>query len=141
MTVGATRKVSSYSSTSSKVGKFRLPTDNHSQFVENIDTNNNVLVRDDGTDDNHSSGNQQKQQEKPKEFSAMGNNISVGAGVLTMNIIDESDETPQNRNLKVDVYINNQAIIKDEEVEKIGRSYLKQFYEKNEHPADVDELI
>lgn len=141
MTVGATRKVSSYSSTSSKVGNFRMPADNHSQFVENIDTNNNVLVRDDDTNRDGHSSNPRQQNEEFKEFKQLTPPISVGAGVLTMNIIDESDESPQNRNLKVDVYTNNQAIIKDEEVERTGRSYLKHFYEKNEVPADVDELI
>ncbi len=141
MTVGATRKVSSYSQTSSKVGRFRLPTDNHSQFVENIDTNNSVLVRDDDNNNEHPSQNRQRPQEQFKEFKQTANNISVGSAVLTMNMIDESEQTQQNRNKKVDVYTNNQAIIKDEEVEKTGRSYLKQFYEKNEHPADVDEFI
>ena len=42
---------------------------------------------------------------------------------------------------KVGVYDNNQAIIKDEELDRTGHSYLKHFYEKNEPVAEVDEFI
>ena len=49
-------------------------------------------------------------------------------------------DTPVENN-KVNVYSSNQSIIKDEEIERTGRNYLKHFYEKNEHIVDVDEFV
>lgn len=141
MSIGSTRKVSSASSTSSRVDNRSLSANNHSQFVENIDTTNNVLVR----DDREGGSEQQYQRPSPKtpptDFNSAAPDISTSIEALALSGIFEEDNTTPNNNHKVDVYNNNQSIIKDEEIERTGRSYLKHFYEKNEHIIDVDEFV
>ena len=60
------------------------------------------------------------------------------SGALQENEPAEDYREPDS---KVNVYTNNQSIIRDEEVERTGRNYLKHFYEKNEHISDVDKLV
>ena len=143
MSISSTRRISSATSVASKVENKFLAADNHSQFVENIDTTNNVLVRDDtNSDSNHHQQSSSKQQKQP-DFTSPAADISTSLEALALSGIFEDDSANQaetNPN-KVNIYNNNQSIIKDEEVERTGRNYLKHFYEKNEHFEDIDELI
>ena len=61
--------------------------------------------------------------------------------IALSELFDNADTSPHDNSRKVNVYSNNQVIVKDEDVERTGRNYLKHFYEKNEHLSDVDELV
>lgn len=142
MSIGSTRKVSSATSASSRVDNRPMSANNHSQFVENIDTTNNVLVR----DERDSNPDKQYQRPSPKtpptDFNSATPDISTSIEALALSgIFEAENDISPNNNHKVDVYNNNQSIIKDEEIERTGRSYLKHFYEKNEHLMDVDEFV
>lgn len=134
MTVSATRKVSMSSPTQI------LKTGSRSETVEDIDTNNNVLVRDDNQGDSSQRQFSSKQQ---AGFSSYEQNVSTSIEALTLSgILEDSDnEKSSSNNRNVSVYSNNQSIVKDEDVERIGRSYLKRFYEENEPITDVNELV
>lgn len=131
MSVSSTRKVSLSSPSRVMSGS------NRSQSVENIDTNNNVLVRDDTSGD---SSQQSFQQKKEADFIPSQLDAATSMEALTLSGVIEDNEATSSNN-RVSVYSNNQSIIKDEDVERIGRSYLKHFYEKNEPITDVDELV
>ena len=138
MSITSTRRISSATSSPSKVDKRSFEPNNHSQFVEHIDTNNNVLVKDERDDEG------QRHRQSPSsttDFNSASPDISTSIEALALSgVFEDSNETPPNNN-KVGVYTTNQSIIKDEEIERTGRSYLKHFYEKNEHPIDVDEFV
>ena len=139
MSIGSTRKVSSASSVA-KTDKSVYSANNHSQFVENIDTRNNVLVRDDNSGGQKNSGSPggEAKQFQP-DFTSATPDISTSIEALALSgVFDES--APPVENNKVNVYSSNQSIIK-EEIERTGRNYLKHFYEKNEHIVDVDEFV
>lgn len=141
MSISPAKKVNSVSAPATKAGK-AVFSNNHSQFVEDIDTTNNVLVR----DDNENSDGHRQQSPSPKtpptDFNSATPDISTSIEALALSGIFEDEEKPPSaNNHKVGVYNNNQSIIKDEEVERTGRNYLKHFYEKNEHFIDVDEFV
>ena len=142
MSIGSTRKISSVSSSTSKVDR-KVNANNHSQFVETIDTHNNVLVR----DENNESSKHNHQESLPKktpvtDYTSATPDISTSIEALALSgIFEEAKSSPPVNNQKVDIYSNNQTIIKDEEVERTGRNYLKHFYEKNEHFVDIDEFV
>lgn len=139
MSITSTRRVNSSNSSSSKVEKYFFEPNNHSQFVEHIDTNNNVLIKNEHSDDGQE---RRRQPSSPvTDFNSASPDISTSIEALALSgVFEESNEFPPNNN-KVGVYTTNQSIIKDEEIERTGRSYLKHFYEKNEHPIDVDEFV
>ena len=145
MSISATRKVGSSTSASRTERNYAAGHPN-SQFVENIDTRNNVLVRDD-TDghSNKDSYTPQKEEDKNAEISPSVAYVKNSIEALAVSgVFDEKEDEEQDKKhakSKVGVYDNNQSIIRDEELERTGRNYLKHFYEKNEHIADVDELI
>ncbi len=134
MTVSATRKVGM--SSPSQVMK----TGGRSETVEDIDTNNNVLVRDENQDN---SSQQQFSSKQQASFSSYEHGVSTSIEALTLSgmLEDSDDEKSSSNNRNVNVYSNNQSIVKDEDVERIGRSYLKRFYEENEPITDVNELV
>ncbi len=134
MTVSATRKVSM--SSPNRVMK----TGGRSETVEDIDTNNNVLVRDDNQDDSSQRQFSSKQQ---ANFSSYEHSVSTSIEALALSgmLEDSDEEKSSSNNRNVNVYTNNQSIVKDEDVERIGRSYLKRFYEENEPITDVNELV
>lgn len=141
MSIGSTRKVSSASSVA-KTDKSVYSANNHSQFVENIDTRNNVLVRDDnsgGQKNSGSTGGEAKQFQP--DFTSATPDISTSIEALALSGVFDESAPPVENNNKVNVYSSNQSIIKDEEIERTGRNYLKHFYEKNEHIVDVDEFV
>lgn len=141
MSIASTRRVSS-STSASRAERNYAAGNKNSQFVENIDTNNNVLVRDEP--DRHSSRQEfQKEntdKERQKDITPSTAYVSNSLEALAVSGVFDNEETvPANKN--VSVYDNNQSIIRDEELERTGRNYLKHFYEKNEHLIDIDELI
>lgn len=134
MAVSSTQRVGG--STQKRV----YPTNSRSQLVENIDTSNNVLVRDDTSDNDFNDFTSQRQ--KKNDDSEFNHELSTSIDALTMSgIIESQDESNADNNRRVNVYNNNQTIIKDDDVERIGRDYLKHFYEKNEPIVDVDKLV
>ncbi len=141
MSIGSTRKVISSSSTTSKVDTRSLYASNRSQFVENIDTMNNVSVNDERDRNHDQHQNDKSSKHLPTDFNSATPDISNSIGAMAVSGIFENDDFIPNNDHKIGIYTNNQSIIKDEEVERTGRSYLKHFYEKNEHIVDVDELI
>ncbi|MBE6443099.1 MAG: hypothetical protein E7020_00320 [Alphaproteobacteria bacterium] len=141
MSIGSTRKVNTSPSTTSRVDARSLYANNHSQFVENIDTTNNVSVNDESGRNHNQQQNRNPSRQPPTDFSSATPDISNSIGAMAVSGVFEDDDIMHNNNHKIGVYTNNQSIIKDEEVERTGRSYLKHFYEKNEHLIDVDELV
>lgn len=140
MSVNSSKKISSVASPTSKASK--LFYNNRSQFVENVDTTNNVFI---GSNNQENSGEKRHNPSKkmpPTDFNSASPDISTSIKALTMSgLFELDDEQPSEDTKKINVYNNNQTIIKDEEVERTGRNYLKHFYEKNEHLIDVDELV
>ncbi len=140
MSISATRKVGS-STSSPRADRAYAPTQ-QSKFVENIDTRNNVLVRDDSDSREHSGQfKQQKKQPEEQNFSPSVPYVKNSIEALAVSGVFDNTDTPKENGQKISVYDNNQSIIRDEEAERTGRNYLKHFYEKNEHLIDVDELI
>lgn len=142
MSISATRKVGS-STSSARTERSYASAHPNAQFVEHIDTRNNVLVRDDS--DGHSrQDTYQQHQENNDEQAQISPSIAYVRGsieALAVSGVLEDNGTETHASHKVGVYDNNQSIIRDEELERTGRNYLKHFYEKNEHLIDVDELI
>ncbi|MBQ9235383.1 MAG: hypothetical protein IJ184_02840 [Alphaproteobacteria bacterium] len=135
MVVSFTRKVGSVAAGSVQ------PRNSRSQLVENVDTNNNVLVRDDTAGGGGEDGSANSKQQSRGRFMSEGG-LATSFDALTMSgIIESQDDITAPSNQKIDVYNNNQTIVRDEDVERIGRSYLKHFYEKNEPITDIDELV
>ena len=142
MSISATRKVGS-STSSPRTERSYAAAHPNSQFVENIDTRNNVLVRDD------SEGGSRREEYTPSfeekesapEISPSTAYVQNSIEALAVSGVFDTEEDPEHTSSKVGVYDNNQSIIRDEELERTGRNYLKHFYEKNEHLIDVDELI
>lgn len=135
MSVGSARKVSL--SSPNRV----MTSSNRSQSVEDIDTRNNVLVRDDGQEGSSERRSFDSQQ-KNEKFSYEPNIAnSLDALALSGMIEENSNEVSSSSNKNINVYSSNQAIVRDEDVERIGRSYLKRFYEKNEPIEDINELV
>lgn len=134
MAISSTRKVSL-----SSPGRV-MASSNRSQMVEDIDTNNNVLVKDDNQND---FSDRQFDSRKNPEVLTYGANVSTSVEALTLSGVLEEDSADNSslNNKKVNVYSSNQSIVKDEDVERIGRSYLKKFYEENEPITDVNELV
>lgn len=81
-----------------------------------------------------------KEAKESKVVSAPANYVNNTIEALAASGVYEETAVSDNSH-KVGVYDNNQAIIKDEELDRTGHSYLKHFYEKNEPVAEVDEFI
>lgn len=141
MSIAPTRRVSG-STTARRIEKNYAVGSAGEQFVELIDTNNNVLVRDESND--HGSPKKKftpVEEKRGQEVSTAPTYVSSAIEALAASgVYDEPEDTPDSSQ-KVGVYDNNQAIIKDEEIDRTGQNYLKHFYEKNEIIAEVDELI
>lgn len=141
MSISSTRKVSSSASNTSRIDRRSLLANNHSQFVENIDTTNNVLVRDESNGGNHDYRHQPQEDDQATNYKSSNPNILNSIEAIAASIDPEEQGYNHLQNQKVDVYSNNQSFIQDDEIEHTGRNYLKHFYEKNEHMIDVDELV
>ena len=145
MSIGSTKKIESAISASIKSKPTAYVAGGGRQFVEDIDTTNNVLVRDDAEEREHSSSfDRSPNQNGLSNFKTTTADISTSIEALALTGALDSDVEQENadtNNRKITIYNNNQSIIKDEEIERTGRSYLKHFYEKNEAFIDVDEFV
>ena len=56
-------------------------------------------------------------------------------------VYDEAQQPQNYRNKQVNVYDNNQAMVKDERDYSADNPYLKHLYEKNQILEDVDEFV
>ncbi|HIV08177.1 MAG TPA: hypothetical protein IAD29_07005 [Candidatus Scatocola faecigallinarum] len=111
--------------------------------MEVIDASNNISVNNDDNRDN-----KQKQSssfaapEKEDGNALSGGGAYIPSAIEALSASGVYDEMPDDRhNNRVNVYGNNQSIIKDEEVERTGHTYLKHFYETNQILEEVDELV
>ena len=140
MSISSTRKVSSNSSSTSRVGRGYMSANNYSQYVENIDTSNNVLVRDENNFERGKRETPQHEEDKQTNYKSSSPDIINGIEAIASTISPEDQGIVQSQANKINIYSNNQSIVHDKDVEYTGRKYLKHFYEKNEHIADIDEL-
>lgn len=142
MTISATKKIGSTTS-SPRTERGYSANGRNTQFVEHIDTQNNVLVRDETSENSNQdsyypqNSSEQDQSEFSHSTAYVQNNINA---LAASGVLDDTQDNYHSQH-KVNVYDNNQSIIKDEELERTGRNYLKHFYEKNEHLIDVDKLV
>ena len=148
MSISSTRKVSSSTggvrSTSLKRAEHNYSSGSDGEsFVEVIDASNNVSVRDDERDTKDKRKQAFEKPERDSEKSKISNAPTyIPSAIEALSASGVYDEVEENTNIsRVNVYGNNQTIIKDEEVERTGHSYLKHFYEKNELLEEVDELV
>ncbi len=148
MSISATRKVSSSTGSQSRNAPVKHTDHNYivgtegESFVEIIDSSNNVSVNNDSN-----------QHHKEKETSSFdkkekgdGNSLNNGSAYIPSAIEALSasgvyDDEQDHHSNKVNVYGNNQSIIKDDEIERTGHNYLKHFYETNKVLEEVDELV
>lgn len=144
MSIGSTRKIESTVSSASKADRAVRSFTHNSQTVESIDTTNNVLVRDENENQERQDKNSSQQRAYQPDFKNSTADISSSIEALAITATIQENENnqqsskPQNQ---IDIYSNNQSILKDEDVEKTGRTYLKHLYEKNEYLTDIDELV
>ncbi len=145
MNVSSTRKVSSSSSPIKRTERHYAPGAEGHPFVENIDTRNNVLVRDESEEQNkkNSAFEQKEKEDKQSGISSSQAYVSASAieALSASGVYDESEPTQNYRNKQVNVYDNNQAMVKDERDYSADNPYLKHLYEKNKILKDVDEFV
>ncbi len=142
MSIAPTRKVSGSAGATRKVEHSYTQGNSGEPFVEMIDTNNSVSIREDLRDNegrSRQSYNQSEEQEDKPRISSGSTYIPSAIEALTASGVYEQPQ-PDNRHLKVGVYDNNQSIIKEEEDERSGQTYLKHLYENNTPIEEVDEL-
>lgn len=146
MSISATRKVTSSASSARKAEKIYSSGGQGESFVENIDTSNNVSVRDGTKEKQHNSNKQfspPQQEKKQQNLNSASASVSSVIEALAMSgvydVQSNEDMDFSESTLKIGVYDNNQSIIQDED--RGGKSYLKHFYEKNEIIEEVDEFI
>ena len=143
MSVTSTRRVSASTVSGSRASRYYA--EGADAFVEHIDTANSVAVKDDKEREN----NHQQQQkftenndiEQDKGINSSPTYVTSAIEALAASgVYDIPIETQKNPS-SVGVYDNNQSIVRDEEAEIKGRTYLKHFYEKNEILQEIDKLI
>lgn len=149
MSISSTRKVSSSTGSQTRNSPVKHTDHNYlvgsegESFVEVIDASNNISVNNNERDD--SSKNKQSYEQPEKDNSSNLNSAptyirSAIEALSASGVYDEEQEETHNNN-KVNVYGNNQSIVRDEEVERTGHNYLKHFYETNQPIEEIDELV
>ncbi len=143
MSVTATRRVSGSTNPGSRTQRYF---GGGEAFVEHIDTANNITVRDENDRENESRNNNSNEQkfeetEENRTIAAGANYVPSAIEALAASGIYEVQEGYSENHKNIGVYDNNQAIVRDEEAESKGRSYLKHFYEKNEILEEVDKFV
>ena len=141
MSISSTRKVSSSSSTVSGIKRSASANNGQAQYVENIDTTNNVLVRDENNNEKQRQEKNFTQKEEATNYKTASPEILNSIEAIASTIPSDDSETQKSQINKVNIDTTNQSIVHDKDVEKTGHTYLKHFYEKNEHIIDVDELV
>ncbi len=145
MSISATRKVSNTSAPAKRSERYVAGVEEH-PFVENIDTTNNVFVRDEnreGNDANQQAFNKRDMQDEKNKLLSGATYIPSAIEALAASGVYENMPAAEKRRTpsQVDVYGNNQSIIKEDDDDRNGHSYLKHFYEKNEIIEEVDEFV
>ncbi len=144
MSISATRKVSNTSAPAKRPERYVAGVEEH-PFVENIDTTNNVFVRDENRGGNENNPQAFDKRDKPDEGKLLSGATYIPSAIeaLTASGVYETPAAPEKRRTpsQVDVYGNNQSIIKEDDDDRTGHSYLKHFYEKNEIIEEVDEFV
>lgn len=148
MSISSTRKVSSSTAPARKAERIYTAGGQSESFVENIDTSNSVSVKDDMRDRHNDSQNSfSKQEDKEENSKISSDTVSVASVIEALAMsgvyepVDDSVQDYKAASHKIGVYDNNQSIIREEEDERSGKSYLKHFYEKNEVVEEVDEFV
>lgn len=146
MSITASRRVSGPSSSANVERKYSGGGQS-GQFVEHIDTSNNVLIHDDPSQsDRRRNSSQQQFQEEESQQNSSGKNPNHNyvpnalEALAASGVYDETVPQPAS-NRKVGVYDSNQSIVEDEAEEKLPQTYLKHLYEKNRPMEEVDELV
>lgn len=143
MSISATRRVSGSPRTDRN---YTVSSGHGESFVENIDTSNNVFINDDvRNDDNRKQrSKQQFQDEKEQEK----NTSSAGAyvpnaieAIAASGVYDNNTDNTYHSSKNIGVYDNNQSYVQEDNHDKLPQSYLKHFYENNQPPEEVDELV
>ncbi len=145
MNVSSTRKVSSSSSPIKRTERHYAPGAEGHPFVENIDTRNNVLVRDETEEQNKKDSAFEQKEKEPKQNGISSSQAFVSASAIealsASGVYDDAAQSPNYRNHQVNVYDNNQAMMQDERDSSADNPYLKHLYEKNKILEDVDEFV
>ena len=102
MSISSTRKISSSASVSSRIDRRSLLANNHSQFVENIDTTNNVLVRDESNGESNKHNHQPPNNEDATNYNSSNPNIVNGIEAIASSIAP--DEQGYSQIHKIDVF-------------------------------------
>ncbi len=144
MSISATRKVSNTSAPAKRSERYVAGVEEH-PFVENIDTSNNVFVRDEnrGGENNQQAFDKHNTQDEKNKLLSGTTYIPSAIEALSASGVYENMQVQEKRRTpsQIDVYGNNQSIIKEDDNERSGHSYLKHFYEKNEIIEEVDEFV
>lgn len=146
MSITSTRKVSGSPNAPSKADYYRRGGDGES-FVENIDTTNSVLVKDNDPDNrkNRQDSHFKKPEEKNKRPEISSSQTYIPNAIEALTASGVYDDTPLSAvnqgHQKIGVYDNNQSMVRDIGQEQFSHSYLKHFYERNEIIEEVDELV
>ncbi len=111
------------------------------EFIEVVDTNNNVSVRSDTHSDHSEQGGNSFAQSGKQEPEVKLNSPTVNSTIEALAASGVYEQENIEDHSQVNIYSTNQSIIKDEELERTGHNYLKHFYEKNEPVSEVNKLI
>ncbi len=151
MNISSTRRVTGSSGGGAGVnstGKARYAAGAHEQFVERIDTSNQVSVNADARDESRNKEKYTSQTHEEKEGLISSDRTYVAGAVEAVSASGVYDEPPTrntNRGRQIGVYDANQTMVKDEaeqEQEKFyNEHYVKHLYENNEPPEEIDELV
>ena len=145
MSISATRKVTGSPRTDRN---YTVSRGHGESFVENVDTSNNVFINEDvRNDDNRRQNPKQKFQDETTSEKSSSSSTSAAyvpnaiEAIAASNLYETSGENAYHSTKNVSVYDNNQSYVKDDNNDKLPQSYLKHFYENNQPPEEVDELV
>lgn len=152
MNISATRKVSGPSGSNRKVSSSPVSATSYSsaaseQMVESIDAANQVSVNPEARDEQarKEKFTPPRKDSEQARLSASQTYIPGAVEALAASGIYEEEANNRSRDKKVGVYGTNQTIVKDDaEIEQekyYNENYLRHFYENNEPPEEVDELV
>ncbi len=145
MSISATRRVTGSPRTDRN---YTVSRGHGESFVENVDTSNNVFINDDvRNDDNRKQNSKQKFQDETRQEKNASSASSTAyvpnaiEAIASSNLYEELAENPYRSSQNVGVYDNNQSYVKEDANDKLPQSYLKHFYENNQPPEEIDELV
>lgn len=145
MNISSTRKVSSsFSPVKRTERNYSVGAEGH-PFVENIDTRNNVLVKDEAEEQNKHNSEFDRKDKEEKQTNISSSQAFVSASAIealsASGVYDDIETSPNSRNRQVNVYDSNQSMMKDDRDYSVDNPYIKHLYEKNKILEDIDEFI